>query len=216
MKINQKKTKVILFNNSRKYDFSPQLGFNDKDDDDVLEIVEELRLLGVVITSNLNWQAHVDHMCQKAFNRLWMIRRLKPLGATVDELIEVYQTQIRCLLEFAVAAWNSGLTKAQINQLERVQKCALAIILQDDYVDYGHALSSVNLKSLQDRRHALCLKFAKKALKHPKFRKWFCPNNPIRIDTRSDKQTLKPVQSRTCRYEKSPIAYLTRLLNDNP
>ena len=144
-----------------------------------------------------------------------MIRRLKPLGATIDELVEVYQTQIRCLVEFAVAAWNSGLTKAQINQLERVQKCALAIILQVEYVSYSHALSTVNLESLQDRRHALCLKFAKKALKHPKFGKWFCPNNLTGVDTRSDKTSLKPVQSRTCRFEKSPIAYLTRLLNEN-
>ena len=169
----------------------------------------------MVVTSNLNWQAHVDYMCSKAFSRLWMIRRLKPLGATVEELIEVYQTQIRCLVEFAVAAWNSGLTKAQINQMERVQKCALAIILQEDYLAYSHALSSVNLESLQDRRHALCLKFARKAQKHPKFVKWFCPNNQTGVDTRSDKETFKPVQSRTCRYEKSPIAYLTRLLNDN-
>ena len=64
MKINQKKTKVILFNNSRKYDFPPQLSFDDNDDD-VLEVVEKLRLLGVVVTSNLNWQAHVDYMCKK-------------------------------------------------------------------------------------------------------------------------------------------------------
>ena len=215
MKINEKKTKVILFNNSRKYDFPPHLGFDDNDDD-VLEVVEELRLLGVVVTSNLNWQAHVDYMCTKAFNRLWMIRRLKPLGATTDELIKVYQTQIRCILEFAVAAWNSGLTKAQINQLERAQKCALAIILQEDYISYSHALSTVNLESLQDRRHALCLKFARKAQKHPKFTNWFCPNDQTGVDTRSEKKILKPVQARTCRFEKSPIAYLTRLLNENP
>jgi hypothetical protein len=113
---------------------------------------KKIRLLGVVVTSNLNWQAHVDYMCTKAFSRLWMIRRLKPLGATIEELIEVYQTQIRCLLEFTVAAWNSGLTKVQINQLERVQKCALAIILQEDYVSYSPAQSSVNLESLQDSR----------------------------------------------------------------
>ena len=214
MKINRKKTKVILFNNSRKYDFPPQLGFDDHDDS-VLEVVEELRLLGVVVTSNLNWQAHVDYMCSKAFARLWMIRRLKPLGASIDELVEVYQTQIRCLLEFAVAAWNSGLSKAQINQLERVQKCALAIILQEDYLTYSNALSSVKLKSLEERRHLLCLKFAQKALKHPKFAKWFSSNNQTGVDTRSVKKCLKPVQARTCRFEKSPIAYLTRILNEN-
>ena len=212
MKINDTKTKVILFNNSRKYDFSPNLAF---EDDNILEVVEELRLLGVMITSNLSWQTHVDYMCKNAFRRLWMIRRLQPLGATVEELVEVYQTQIRCLLEFAVAAWSCGLTKAQCRQIERVQKCALAIILQEDYINYSDALKNMNLKSLEDRRYDLCLNFAKKAQKHPKFSRWFCPSQIVSVETRSVKPTFKYVQARTDRFYKSPIAYLTRLLNEN-
>ena len=85
-----------------------------------MEVVEEYRLLGVVISSNLNWQAHVDAMCCKAYRRMWLIRRLKKLGACCEDLLTVYVTQIRCLVEFAVAAWNSGIKKAQVNQLERI------------------------------------------------------------------------------------------------
>ena len=145
---------------------------------------------------------------------MWMIRRLKPLGASRDELIEIFRTQIRCLLEFAVAAWNPGLTKAQVNQIERVQKCALAIILEKEYISYSHALETVELETLSDRRLELCIKFAQKSQKHPKFSKWFCINENEGMETRSIKTTLKPVQHRTDRYGKSPLAYLTRLLND--
>ena len=99
MKINSDKCKVILFNTSRKYDFFPRVGFGE---DENLEVVEELKLLGVILQSNLSWQAQADYMCQRAYSRIWMIRRLKPLGATQDELIDVYTKQIRCLLEFAV------------------------------------------------------------------------------------------------------------------
>ena len=153
MQLNQDKTKVILFNTSRNYDFPPELKF---DDDSTLEVVEELRLLGVVVTSNLSWQPHVDLMCKKAFTRMWMLRRLKPLGASVKELLEVYQTQIRCLLEFAVAAWNSGLNKAQVKQLERVQKCALAIIIEADYKSYDNALTTANLNNLEEKVLSKC------------------------------------------------------------
>ena len=66
-------------------------------------------------------------------------------------------------------------------------------ILQEDYVAYSHGLFAVNLESLQDRRHALCLKFERKAQKHPKFVKWFCQNNQTGLDARSDKKSLKPV-----------------------
>ena len=211
MKVNSNKSKVILFNSARKYDFFPNLGFENEDN---LEVVEELKLLGVVLTSNLSWQAQTDYMCQRAYSRTWMIRRLKPLGASQEELIEVYATQIRCILEFAVAVWNAGLTKAQVNQLERVQKCVLAVILDQNYKNYDHALQVVGLKSLSERRRCLCLKFASKALKHEKFSNWFCPTEDIGIDTRSTKPEFKPVSSRTKRFEKSPLHYLTRLLNE--
>ena len=164
-----------------------------------------------MITSNLSWQTQADYMCKRAFARVWMLRRLKPLGASTKELMEVYITQIRCLLEFAVAVWSPGLTKAQINQIERVQKCALAVIL--DYLSYNHAIEVVGVKTLAERRQDLCLKFAEKALKHSKFSNWFAQNEPVNIVTRSKKTTLKPVQTRTNRFTKSPIAYLTDLLN---
>ena len=51
-------------------------------------------------------------------------------------------------------------------------------------------------------------------LKHEKFSTWFCPNKEIGMKTRTAKTLLKPVSARTIRYEKSPIAYLTRLLNE--
>ena len=202
---------MILFNTSRKYDFMPSCYFNQGDE---LEIVEELKLLGVTIMSDLNWSTHCDQMCRTAYSRMWMLRRLKPLGASSEELIDVYEKQIRCILEFAVAAWNPGLTKAQINQIERVQKCALAIILEEQYLSYKNALKNMDLVTLSERRYNLSLKFAKKAVKHDKFSNWFTPSSRPAINTRSIKPAFKPVQARLARYLKSPISYLTKLLNN--
>ena len=179
-----------------------------------LEVAEEIKLLGVMITSDLKWGTHCDFICQKAFSRLWMLRRLKPLGASVDDLMEIYVTQIRSILEFSVAAWNSGLTKVQISQLECAQKCAFAIILGNDYVSYENALKVLNMKSLSDRRKDLCIAFAIKSKKNEKYSTWFC-DNVNTLNTRSSKPNLKPVQTRLRRFEKTPLPYLTKLLNDN-
>ena len=189
----------------------PQCHF---EDGKVLEVVEELKLLGVLIRSDLSWSSQCDYMCKRGFSRLWMRRRLKPLGASIQELLEVYQTQIRCLLEFAVAAWNAGLTKKQVRQLERVQKCAFAIILGKDYGSYENALKSLVMKSLSERREDLCLTFAIKSKKNDKYSNWFCDNDDT-LNTRSAKPNLKPVQTRLRRFEKTPLPYLTKLLNDN-
>ena len=210
MKLNPKKSKVILFNSSRKYDFMPSCHFGQNEN---LEVVEELKLLGVTIKSNLSWSAHCDQICRTAYARMWMLRRLKPLGATSEELIDIYEKQIRCILEFAVPAWNPGLTKAQINQVERVQKCALAIILEENYQSYQSALKKVHLITLSERRYLLSLNFAKKAVKHDIYSNWFTPSASPAMNTRSIKPTFKPVQARLARYLKSPISYLTKLLN---
>ena len=85
MKINDSKTKAILFNNAVKSDFFPNLTLNDTP----LEVVEEIRLLGVMVSSDLSWRTNTATMCQKAYSRLWMLRRLKPLGASVDDLLDV-------------------------------------------------------------------------------------------------------------------------------
>ena len=56
MLINKKKTQVILFNHSKKYDFPPEVSF---DDGTLLEVISETSLLGVVISDNLKWNRNV-------------------------------------------------------------------------------------------------------------------------------------------------------------
>jgi hypothetical protein len=63
-------------------------------------------------------------MCKAAYARLWMLRRLKPLGASNDELLDVYDKQIRCMLEFSTPVWTSGLTQAEETQIVNKQETA--------------------------------------------------------------------------------------------
>ena len=68
-----------------------------------LQLVESCKLLGVIIQSNLKWNENTDFICKRAFDRMWMIRRLKALGANNNELIDVYNKQVKSILEQAVA-----------------------------------------------------------------------------------------------------------------
>ena len=93
-------------------------------DDNELEVVDEIRLLGLIICSDLKWISNTTNIVAKANKRLWILRRLINLGATTDDLLEIYTKQIRCVLELAVPAWQSGLTQAEKIDIERIQKCA--------------------------------------------------------------------------------------------
>ena len=101
MKINEKKCKVMIFNTGRKYDCMPQLTLSGQGDN-YLEVVETFKLLGVIIRSDLKWSENTDYICQKGYSRLWMLRRLKGLGASETELLDVYMKQLRLVLELAV------------------------------------------------------------------------------------------------------------------
>ena len=72
----------------------------------------------------------------------------------------------------------------------------------------------VGLDTLDARRTKLCLKFAKKAVKHKKHTNWFIPNE-ITVETRQKHERFLPVYCKHKRFWKSPISYLTRLLNSD-
>ena len=106
MKLNLKKTKVIMFKNLKKYDFHPILILGDEE----LQVVNECKLLGLSIRSDLKWKSNTEYMTSKASKKLWIIKRLKNMGASQNYLKEVYIKQSRPVLEYAVPVWNSGIT----------------------------------------------------------------------------------------------------------
>jgi hypothetical protein len=205
MQINSKKTKLMLFNTSKTYDFMPVVTDSDGK---ALELVEEFKLLGVMVTSDLKWNCNTQYMCARGYSKLWMLRNLKRYGASIEDLVDVYTKQCRSILEMAAPAWSPGLTISHSNQIERIQKAAFAIILGEEYISYSRALIKLNMETLADRRQSLCLSFAKKAFKHEKFNKWFSDGGEDGADVH-----IKDVKTRTKRYFKSPLPYLTGLLN---
>ena len=211
MKINSDKTKAILFNSRRSIDFTPELDLGDSQ----VEIVEEVKLLGVSITSDLRWTSNTEYLCTKGYKRLWLLRRLKTLGAEKEELVDIYRQQVLSILEFAAPVWSGSLSVADSLKIERVQKAALHIILGEDYSSYDDAIKELKVESLSKRRVSICTKFAIKAFRSTKYNTWFCRSETSKYNTRAQKQIFKEATCRTNRYSKSPIPYLTKLLNEH-
>ena len=207
MTLNTQKTKLMIFNPCKSKDFMPELKINQTR----VDLIEETRLLGIVLRSDLSWSANTNYIVQRCLNKTWMLRRLKRLGANMNDLLEVYKKQIRSLAEYGVPVWNSSLTGEDIVNLERIQKTALHIILGTEYKSYNHALKSTELEKLSDRRKKICIKFARRAQKHPKFSSWFKLNT--KTNSRIQQPKFCPPVYRTERFRKSPISYRTNLLN---
>ena len=207
MKINYKKSKLMIFNPCWSLDFQPEFEFGG----DLMEVVEDMRLLGVTIQSNLKWTKNTSDIVSRAMNKLWIVRRLKELGADPPELIDMYTKHCRSILEYAVPAWQGAVTAQEKQDIERVQKVALRIIFGDQYNGYSTALKISGLDTLETRRNNICLKFAIKAEKHSKHRNWFKQKQIVNTRQKVEKY-FKPM-ARTERLKNSPICFLTSLLN---
>ena len=143
MKLNLLKTKFMLFNQCKSIDFMPALNIDGAD----IELVEEMRLLGVVLTSDLKFSRNTQYIVERGYKRVWMLRRLKSLGASDHQLVDVYIKQVRSVLELAFPVWHSSLTVADKISIERVQKSALQIILGLEYDSDKSACQHLDLKN---------------------------------------------------------------------
>ena len=209
MKINYQKTKILPFNFTKKSDFLPQLSFPGGEP---LEVIYSTRRLGVIISSDLSQSTHVNDIVLRAVKKLWILIRFKSLGATTEQLLQVFFTRVRSTLEIAAPVFHGGLKKLQSNQLEIVQKKASAIILAQSYTNYETALLSLNMERLDNRREKLCLSYAIKCTKSHRHQSMFIPSPSHMYNTRNFKTYMEPLCN-TSRYYNSSIPYLTRLLN---
>ena len=153
MKLNSKKTKNQIFNFSKKHQFSTEI----KIKDDIIETINETKLLGTTITSDLSWNKNTSRLIIESNKRMQFLHRAKKFTNNIQDLKKIYMLQVRSKLEQSAAVWHSSLTKKNSSDLERVQKCALRVILGDKYVSYKNILEILKLDSLEERRERLCV-----------------------------------------------------------
>ena len=114
-----------------------------------------------MISHDLKLAKNTSYICNKARRKLWILRRMQFLEHTKQELFEVYQNEVRSILEYAVPVWHSSLTRKQVSEIESVQKIAFKMILGQSYSGYTDACATFNTDTLEKRRLDICLRFAK-------------------------------------------------------
>ena len=116
MVINEAKTKIMVFNQARKVDILPKVRLND----DLIEVVDEAKLLGIMITNDLTWHKNTQYIIGRSYQRMWILRNLKKYEADDQTLLEAYGQQIRSITEMACPVWNGALTQKEERAIERI------------------------------------------------------------------------------------------------
>ena len=211
MLINEKKTKCMIFNYTDNHQFTTRLEINKKQ----IDVIDSTRLLGTIITNNLCWDMNTANIIKKANARMELIRRVAEFGTPVEDMKEIYILFIRSILEQSATVWHSSLTQENTEDLERVQKSATKLMLENSEMSYKTRLSILGLETLSSRRETLCLNFALKCIKSDKVSHMF-PLNKKQHDMETRMEEKYQVQfANTTRLKNSPIIYMQKLLNEN-
>ena len=121
--------------------------------------------------------------------------------------------QIRSKLDQSAVVWHSSLSQKNRNDLERVQKSAVRIIIGRKYESYSDTLRSLKMDTLLERREKLCLRFAKKSLNVENFKHLFpLYKKQHEMKTRGSMK-FEVCSSSSKRFKVSTIPHMQRLMN---
>ena len=84
--LNESKCKELRISFSRSGSSVDHITINDKQ----IEVVPSAKLLGVVVSENLRWNAHIESICKKAATRLYFLKLLKRAKGYVTFLYNLY------------------------------------------------------------------------------------------------------------------------------
>ena len=115
----------MLFSRYNKYDFVPELQLIENEN---IEVVEEMKNVGYILRTDLKTCSNTAYIVKKAYGRMWILCRLKALGASRHRLLDVLQKQILSVLNLGVPAWDCLLAEQEKVDLERVLRTGLKII----------------------------------------------------------------------------------------
>ena len=115
--------------------------------------VVSFKLLGVVISLDVTWEAHVSYILSKTSRRIYCILNLRKADVPTHDIVYIYCSVIRSVLEYACFVWHPGLTSKLSKDIERAQKRCLRIIFPQ--LSYSEALDKSGLNRLDTRREEI-------------------------------------------------------------
>ncbi len=159
-----------------------------------VERVSSFKYLGVNISEDLTWTAHIQTQVKKARQRLYHLRQLRKFRVSPAILKTFYSGAIESVLTQCISVWYSNATNQDCKALQRVVRLA-------------ERISGSALPSLQDIYLKRCKSRAAKIIKDSNH-----PGNRLFITLPSGKR-FRSMMAKTERLRRSFYPQAIRLLN---
>ena len=201
---NQKeKTEIEIINNGKPMFIKPK---------------EEIKILGIYIDENLNWNKQIKYVKKKSMNAILNLNRMKHILPERTKIL-LYNAIVTPHFSYADVVWN-GCSKANSTKLQAAQNFALRIIKNKRKRESTTGiLKELNFLNLKQKRQVHEAVFIKKALmnklSHNITYKYLehLPNEKTR---QAEQGKLNLPKHRTTKYEKSPLYRTIKTWNNIP
>ena len=138
---------------------------------------------------------------------------MRKSGMNPADMLRVYQTIIRPVVEYASVVYHTLIPKYLSDQLEKVQRQAMKIVYGWG-IDYKKLVQDGIIEELGERRKKAIVKFALKSEKGRFGKKWFKKREDINISVRNtSRRKYFERKCNTERFKNNPINNMTSVLN---
>lgn len=120
LKLNINKTKAMILNGSTRRSICI--------DNEPIEIIDEIKYLGILIDNKLTFNAHVEHVCKKVARKLHFFARIRKRISKICA-IRVYNTIIKPHFEYCSSV-TFMCNDYMLDRLQKLQNRGMRIILQ--------------------------------------------------------------------------------------
>jgi hypothetical protein len=205
MKVNSSKTQLLSISTA-----GTNSAYIRPDGNEKIESSNTLKILGFNFSDKPTLDCHVNATVKKFNKNVWTLIHLRRANIPQSDLVIIYTTYLRPILEYATPVLCSLLTEGQSKTIENLQSRALKIIYGFNE-SYATLLERSGIERLSERRVTTTDRFAQKTAANTRFAGWFEPN-PNRKSNRIGLKYKEPMR-RLERTRQNPIDYMTRRLN---
>jgi hypothetical protein len=208
------KTKSLLVSNKGTPNDHPNLVIQDQ----VIKSVSEHKHLGVVLSHNLRWNAHINDVVTRCTKKINMMKKFK-FELDKKSLETIYLSFIRPTIEYGDILF-AGTYDSDLCKLDRLQVDAMRVVTgATEKSNIALLYEDLDWISLEQRRNHHCLALLYKVLngQAPRYLYDLLPQRPQRQggrNLRSNENELLPVPfTRTETFRSSFVPFCIRLWN---
>ena len=150
--LNPDKCKELRISFSRNPEAFDSVSIDDKE----IEVVNSAKLLGITISDNLTWNAHINELVKKTNKKLYFLVQLKRARLPPSDLVLFYLSCVRSTIDYGVPVFHNALPQYLKNELIHIEKRALSIILPS--MSYNKACKVLRITPITEHHSQPCTK----------------------------------------------------------